>query len=123
MHEKEQENLTLVCRAGATYNKRKTTEVKSMRILMILLAIPVMIVVKMVSVIIETAAQISAVLAGPFLIFVIGCGIYCAVTANWKSLIILAVTAGAVVFVYALIGIVLGLLDLAGNRMKRFIRS
>ena len=94
-----------------------------MRILMILLAIPVMIVVKMVSVIIETAAQISAVLAGPFLIFVIGCGIYCAVTANWKSLIILAVTAGAVVFVYALIGIVLGLLDLAGNHMKRFIRS
>ncbi|MBO5520385.1 MAG: hypothetical protein J5973_01755 [Eubacterium sp.] len=94
-----------------------------MRILMILLAIPVMIVVKMVSVIIETAAQISAVLAGPFLIFVIGCGIYCAVTANWKSLIILAVIAGVVILAYLLIGIVLGLLDLAGNRMKRFIRS
>ena len=94
-----------------------------MRVLIILLAIPVMIVVKLVSVIIETAAQISAVLAGPFLIFVIGCGIYCAVTANWKSLIILAVIAGVVILAYLLIGIVLGLLDLAGNRMKRFIRS
>ena len=94
-----------------------------MRILMTLLAIPVMIVVKMVSVIIETAAKISTVLAGPFLIFVIGCGIYCAVTANWKSLIILTVIAGAVVLVYALIGIVLGLLDFAGNRLQLFIRS
>ena len=90
---------------------------------MTLLAIPAMIVVNMVSEIIETAAKISTVLAGPFLIFVIGCGIYCAVIANWKSLIILTVIAGAVVLVYALIGIVLGLLDFAGNRLQLFIRS
>ena len=93
-----------------------------MRVLIILLAIPVMIVVKLVSVIIETAAKISAVLAGPFLVFVIGCGIYCAVTANWKSLIILAAVAGVVILAYLLIGLVLGLLDIAGSRLKYFIR-
>ena len=93
-----------------------------MKILMIILAIPIMIVVKLASVIIETAAKISAVLAGPFLIFVAGCGIYCAVTANWKSLIILAAVAGAVILAYFLIGLVLGLLDIAGSRLRFFIR-
>ena len=93
-----------------------------MRVLMILLAIPAMIVIKLVSVIIEIAAKISAVLAGPFLIFVIGCGIYCAVTTNWKSLIILAAVAGVVILAYLLIGLVLGLLDIAGSRLKYFIR-
>ena len=93
-----------------------------MRVLMILLAIPVMIVVKLVSVIIETLAKISAVLAGPLLIFVIGCSIYCVVTANWKSLIILAAVAGVVILAYLLIGLVLGLLDIAGGRISRFIR-
>ena len=94
-----------------------------MRVLMILLAIPVMIVIKLVSAIIETATKISAVLAGPFLVFVIGCGIYCAVTANWKSLIILAAVAGVVILAYLFIGLVLGLLDMAGSRLKYFIRS
>ena len=77
---------------------------------------------KTASVIIEILAKISAILAGPFLVFVTGCGIYCTVTTNWKSLIILAVIAGTVVLVYALIGIVLGLLDIAGSRIKWFIR-
>lgn len=93
-----------------------------MRVLMILLAIPAMIVVKLVIVIIETAAKISAVLAGPFLVFVAGCGIYCAVTTNWKSLIILVAVAGVVILAYLLIGLVLGLLDIAGSRLKYFIR-
>lgn len=93
-----------------------------MRVLMILVAIPVMIVVKLASVIIETAAKVSVLLVGPFLIFVAGCGVYCAVSANWKSLIILAVITGAVIFAYLLIGIILGLLDIACSRLKGFIR-
>ena len=93
-----------------------------MRALMIVLGIPVMIVIKLVSVIIETAAKVSAVLSGPFLVFVIGCGIYCVTTANWKSLIILAVVAGGVILVYLLIGFVLGLLDIVDSRLKYFIR-
>ena len=93
-----------------------------MKIVVKILVFLVLAVLKIVSKIIEILAKISAVLAGPFLVFVIGCGIYCAVTTNWKSLIILVVIAGAVILVYALIGIVLGLLDLAGCRIKGFIR-
>ena len=88
-----------------------------------ILLFPVMTVLKIASVIIELLAKISAILAGPFLVFVTGCGIYCVVTTNWTSLIILAVIAGTVVLVYVLIGIVLGLLDIAGSRIKWFIRS
>ena len=94
-----------------------------MKTLIKILLFPVMTVLKIASVIIELLAKISAILAGPFLVFVTGCGIYCVVTTKWKSLIILAVIAGTVVLVYVLIGIVLGLLDIAGSRIKWFIRS
>ena len=78
---------------------------------------------KTAGIIIEILAKISCMLAGPFLVFVIGCGIYCAVTAAWRSLIILAVIAGACVAFYLLIGLLLGAIDIAGNRMKTFLKS
>ena len=78
---------------------------------------------KTAGIIIEILAKISCVLAGPFLVFVIGCGIYSAVTANWRNLIILAVIAGACITFYLLVGLLLGAIDIVGSKMKRFIHS
>ena len=78
---------------------------------------------KTIGIIIEILAKISCVLAGPFLVFVIGCGIYSAIRTNWRDLIILAVVAGACVVFYLLIGLLLGAIDIAGNRLKTFLRS
>ena len=54
-----------------------------MKTFMKILLFPVMAVLKTASVIIEILAKISAILAGPFLVFVTGCGIYCTVTTNF----------------------------------------
>ena len=94
-----------------------------MKILMKIIAAPAAVLLKMASCVIETLTKISSILAGPFLVFVIGCGIYCTVTANWKSLLILAVIAGTVIFAYCMIGLLLGVIDLAGNKIGHFIRS
>ena len=68
-------------------------------------------------------AKISSILAGPFLVFIICCGIYCVVKANWQSLLILALVGGGCVLFYVLVGLLLGAIDIAGAKMKRFIRS
>ncbi len=94
-----------------------------MRIFGKIMAVPAFAALKTVGIIIEILAKLSCVLAGPFLVFVIGCGIYCAVRADWRGLIILAAVAGACVAFYLLIGLLLGAIDIAGSRMRQFIRS
>lgn len=94
-----------------------------MRIFGKIMAVPGIAALKTAGIIIEILAKISCVFAGPFLIFVIGCGIYSAVTANWRNLIILAAVAGACIVFYLLIGLLLGAIDIAGNRMRQFLHS
>lgn len=57
------------------------------------------------------------------LVFVIGCSIYCIMTANWKSLMILAVIGGAVVILFMLIGLLLGVIDIGVNGAKRRLNN
>lgn len=78
---------------------------------------------KIANVIISIISKIGSILAGPFLVFVIGCGIYCVATTNWKSFLILTIIGGAVVSVFMLTGLLLGLLDIAQDRMKQVIRN
>lgn len=78
---------------------------------------------KTAGIIIEILAKVSSVLAGPFLVFVICCGIYCAVKANWQSLLILGLVGGGCVLFYVLTGLLLGAIDIAGAKISRFIRS
>ena len=98
-------------------------EVLTMRTFGKIMAAIGIVPLKTAGVIIEILAKISCVLAGPFLVFVIGCGIYSTVTANWRNLIILAVVAGACIAFYLLVGLLLGAIDIAGSRMKTFLRS
>ena len=98
-------------------------EVHAMRIIKIILAALGVVSLKSVSVVLGIAAKIGSFLAGPFLIFVIGCGIYCAVTANWKSLVILAVIGGAVVVFFMLLGLLLGAIDIGISGAKRQMKQ
>lgn len=94
-----------------------------MRIFGKIMAIPAIAGLKTAGVIINILAKMSCILAGPFLVFVIGCGVYSAVTASWRNLIILSVIAGGCILFYLLIGFLLGAIDIAGTRMKQFLRS
>lgn len=76
------------------------------------------IALKAAGVMITILTKIATILAGPLLIFVIGCGIYCAITSNWKSLVVLIAIGGAIMILFALAGLLLGLMDVAGTRIK-----
>ena len=78
---------------------------------------------KIVSVVLNVFTKIASILAGPFLVFVIGCGIYCAVTANWKSLVILAVIGGASVVLFMFLGLLLGAIDIGISGAKRQMKQ
>lgn len=94
-----------------------------MRFIMKMMIIPVFLVLKIIGTMSRIIVEASALVTGPFLIFVLGCGVYCIITANWKSLLILGLIAGAVYLAYILVGLALGLLEIAGNKMGRFLRS
>lgn len=94
-----------------------------MRIFGKIMAVPAIAGLKTAGIIIEILAKASCILAGPFLVFVIGCGIYSAVTGNVRNLIILAVVAGACIGFYLLTGLLLGAIDIAGAKMMNILRS
>lgn len=94
-----------------------------MRIFAKIMAVPAIAGLKTAGIIIEILAKASCILAGPFLVFVIGCSIYCAVTGSFRNLVILLVAAGACTGLYLLIGVLLGAIDIAGRKMKQFLRS
>ena len=73
-----------------------------------IMAVPAIVGLKTAGIIIEILAKASCILAGPFLVFVIGCSIYC---------------AGACIGLYLLIGALLGAIDIAGAKMKRILHS
>ena len=76
----------------------------------------------MISGLISTVMKLASLMAGPFLLFSIGCSIYCIATANLKSLLIFGLLIGAVCLLYMAAGLVLGLMDIAGERLRSFMR-
>ena len=94
-----------------------------MRLVMKMMIIPVFLILKITGAISRIIVEVSALVAGPFLFFILGCGVYCIVTTNWKSLLILGLIAGAVYLLYIVAGLVLGLLEIADRRMGRFLKS
>ena len=83
----------------------------------------VFISLKITGAVITVLSKVASIIAGPFLVFIIGCGIYCGVIANWKSLIILAVIGGAVIILFMLIGLLLGAVDIGINGARRRLRN
>ena len=87
------------------------------------LALLGIILLKAIGATMNLFANLSSIVAGPFLVFILGFGIYYAVTANWKHVLILAIVGGVVLLLYMLMGLLLGLIDIAGERMVRFMKT
>lgn len=102
--------------------KEKASEGNRMRILGKILGIPVVAALKVTGVLLALLVKLSAFLAGPFLVFTVGCGIYCIVAQAWKNLTVFAILTTAIIVIYLLAGLVLGVLDIVGKRIVRFIR-
>ena len=88
-----------------------------------IMAVPAIAGLKTAGIIIEILAKMSCILAGPFLVFVIGCSIYSAVTGNFRNLVILLVVACACIGFYLLTGLLLGAIDIAGRKIRQFLVS
>ena len=63
------------------------------KIILKILAVPVMILCKLIRFLIDMAAKISCLVLGSITLFVLGCAIYTIVKHNWSQTIILGVVS------------------------------
>ena len=94
-----------------------------MKMILKVLALPVLFVMKSVCILGNLLSNISSYVIGLLLLILVGCGIYCVVQAMWTSLAILAVM-GLAAFL-ALFGIVFLTVqaESASISLGQFIRS
>ena len=94
-----------------------------MKLILKVLALPVLFVVKSVCILGNLLSNISSYVIGLLLLILVGCGIYCVVQAMWTSLAILAVM-GLAAFL-ALFGIVFLTVQVetASESLGQFLRS
>lgn len=94
-----------------------------MKLILKVLALPVLFVVKSVCILGNLLSNISSYVIGLLLLILVGCGIYCVVQAMWTSLAILAVM-GLAAFL-ALFGIVFLTVqaETASESLGQFLRS
>lgn len=94
-----------------------------MKMILKVLALPVLLVMKSVCILGNLLSNISSYVIGLLLLILVGCGIYCVVQAMWTSLAILAVM-GLAAFL-ALFGIVFLTVqaESASESLGQFLRS
>lgn len=94
-----------------------------MKMILKILALPVLFVIKSVCILGNLLTNISSYVVGLLLLILVGCGIYCVVQAMWTSLAILAVM-GLAAFL-ALFGIVFLTVqaESASESLGQFLRS
>ena len=94
-----------------------------MKMILKVLALPVLFVMKSVCILGNLLSNISSYVIGLLLLILVGCGIYCVVQAMWTSLAILAVM-GLAAFL-ALFGIVFLTVqaESASESLGQFLRS
>jgi len=94
-----------------------------MKLILKVLALPLLFVVKSVCILGNLLSNISSYVIGLLLLILVGCGIYCVVQAMWTSLAILAVM-GLAAFL-TLFGIVFLTVqaETASESLGQFLRS
>ena len=93
------------------------------KIILKILAVPVMILCKLIRFLIDMAAKISCLVLGPITLFVLGCAIYTIVKHNWSQTIILTLieaTCFAALFGAGVVSTGIGSL---GDWLGEYIRS
>lgn len=94
-----------------------------MKLILKVLALPVLLVMKSVCILGNLLSNISSYMIGLLLLILVGCGIYCVVQAMWTSLAILTVMSLAAFL--ALFGIVFLTVqaETVSESLGQFLRS
>lgn len=93
------------------------------KFLLKILAVPVMILCKLIRFLIDMAAKVSCLILGPFTLFVLGCVIYTIVKQAWNQTILLALIEAVCIAVLFGAGVLSTEIGGIGDRLGDFIRS
>ena len=94
-----------------------------MKMILKVLALPVLFVMKSVCILGNLLSNISSYVIGLLFLILVGCGIYCVVQAMWTSLAILAVMGlTAILAIFLLVWVVVKA-ETIGIFLGEFIRS
>ena len=93
------------------------------KIILKILAVPVMILCKLITFLIDLAAKVSCLILGPITLFILGCAIYTIVKHAWSQTFLLALIEAACFAALFGAGVVSAEIDCFGDRLGEFIRS
>lgn len=93
------------------------------KIILKILAVPVMILCKLIRFLIDMAAKISCLVLGPITLFVLGCAIYTIVKHNWSQTIILILIEATCFTALIGAGVVSTGIGSFGDWLGEYIRS
>lgn len=93
------------------------------KIILKILAVPVMILCKLIRFLIDMAAKISCLVLGPITLFVLGCAIYTIVKHNWSQTIILILIEATCFTALIGAGVVSTGIGIFGDWLGEYIRS
>ena len=93
------------------------------KIILKILAVPVMILCKLIRFLIDMAAKISCLVLGPITLFVLGCAIYTIVKHNWGQTIILILIEATCFTALIGTGVVSTGIGSFGDWLGEYIRS
>lgn len=92
------------------------------KIMLWILVIPAALVMKAAGWALYGIARLASYLVGPVVAFMIGCGIYSAAVQNWRNALILGAAAAVVYAAYACEGLVIALLQTAGDGLLNAVK-
>lgn len=88
-----------------------------------ILALPVMLVLGALGLIVKLATNLSCYIVGPFMLFLVGCGIYAIVMQLWNQVAILAVLLlGCVVMLFGASWLIV-FLESVNGKLADFVHS
>ncbi len=93
------------------------------KIILKILAVPVMILCKLIRFLIDMAAKVSCLVLGPITFFVLGCAIYTIVKHNWNQTIILTLIEATCFAALFGAGVVSTGIGSFGDWLGEYIRS
>lgn len=94
-----------------------------MKMILKVLALPVLLVIKVVCILGNLLTNISSYVIGLLLLVIAGCAVYCIVQAMWTSLVILVIMGlAAMVAIFLLVWVVVKA-ESVSSTLGEFIRS
>lgn len=93
------------------------------KIILKILAVPVMILCKLIQLVIDMAAKVSCFVLGPITLFILGCAIYTIVKQTWSQTFLLVLIEAACLAALFGAGVISTEIGYFGDRLSAFIRS